>query len=248
MLGCIQPMSSPMMNRMLGFCCWAVATPANSGMATRMATTVHIWSLATTALVFIHSLLSWPSLFRAFDMARPSSLQAGGRYPALLHPHEHHRKGLLQSRLEIDPLELVTLRLIVQRVRAAGVAGGAQLDEHLRRRAVAGGFGPGDVNRPGIAIHRLDLPVGIDVSDVEDVATIGPEPAAAQRLKAGGGCDGSRHTLVPQNSRGRQGRARAAQRSTAKQGNCNEDPHRQYHCYGEDRYASCAWLGGTCAA
>src|SRR5262247_298984 len=112
MLGCIQPISSPMMNRMLGFCCWAVATPANSGMAARMATTVHIWSLAITALVFIHSFLSCPAWCRAFDIARPSSLQAGGRYPALLHPHEHHRKALLQSRLEIDPLKLVTLWLI----------------------------------------------------------------------------------------------------------------------------------------
>src|SRR5215471_18538972 len=248
MLGCIQPMSSPMMNRMLGFCCWAVATPANSGMAARMATMVHIRSLAPTALVFIHSLLSCPAWCRAFDMARPSSLQARGRYPALLHPYEHHCKGLLQNRLEIDPLELVTLWLIAQRIRAAGIAGGAQLDEHLRRRAVAGGFGPGDVNRPGIAIHRLDLPVGIDVSDVEDVATIGPEPAATQRLQAGGSCGGSRHPLIPQNSRGRQGRARAAQRSTAKQGNCNEDPHRQHDRHGEDRYTSCAWLGGTCAA
>ena len=180
-------------------------------------------------------------------MARPSSLQAGGRYPALLHPHEHHRKALLQRRLEIDPLELVTLWLIAQRVRAAGVAGSAELDEHLRRRAVAAGFGPGDVNRPGIELHRLDLPVGIDVSDVEDVATIGPEPAAAQRLQAGGSRDGSRHPLASQPRRGRQGRARAAQRSTAKQGNCNEDPHRQHHCYGEDRYALCTWLGGTCA-
>src|SRR5262245_13465140 len=173
-----------MMNRILGFCCWAVATPANSGMATRMATTVHIRSLATTALVFIHSLLSCPAWCRAFAMARPSSLQAGGRHPALLHPHEHHRKALLQRRLEIDPLELVTLWLIAQRVRAAGVAGSAQLDEHLWRHAVAAGFGPGDVNRPGIEIHRLDLPVGIDVADVEDVATIGPQPAAAQRLQA----------------------------------------------------------------
>src|SRR4029450_9471865 len=119
-------------------------------------------------------------------MARPSSLQAGGRYPALLHPHEHHRKALLQGRLEIDPLELVTLWLIAQRVCAAGVAGAAELDEHLQRCAVASGFGPGDVNRPGIEIPRLDLPAGIDVSDIEDVAPIGPEPAAAQRLKAGG--------------------------------------------------------------
>src|SRR5215470_247513 len=102
MLGCIQPMSSPMMNRILGFCCWAVATPATSGMATRMATTVHIRSLATTALVFIHAPLSCPSLFRAFDIVRPSSLQAGGRLPALLHPHEYHRKRLLQSSLVID--------------------------------------------------------------------------------------------------------------------------------------------------
>src|SRR5262250_300693 len=121
-------------------------------------------------------------------MARPSSLQAGGRYPALLHPDEHHLEALLQRRVETDPFELVTLWLIAQRVRATGVTRGAQLDEHLRRRAITGGFGPGDVNRPGIAIHRLDLPVGIDVSDVEDVATIGPEPAAAQRLKAGGSC------------------------------------------------------------
>src|SRR5262245_32860041 len=145
---------------MLGFFCWAVATPANSGMAARMATTVHIRSLATTARVFIHSLLSCPAWCRAFDMARPSSSQAGGRYPALLHPHEHHRKRLLQRRLEIDPLELVTLRLIAQRVRATGVAGSAELNEHLRRRAVAGGFGPGDVNRPGSEIHCLDLPIG----------------------------------------------------------------------------------------
>src|SRR5215831_1328330 len=101
-------------------------------MAARTATTVHIRSIATTALVFIHALLSCPSLFRAFDIARPSSLQAGGRYPALLHPHEHHRKRLLQSRLEIDPLELVTLWLIAQRICAARVAGSAQLDEHLR--------------------------------------------------------------------------------------------------------------------
>src|SRR5262245_4593814 len=121
MLGCIQQISSPMMKRMLGFCCWAVATPANSGMATRMAITVYIRSLAPTALVFIHFLLSCPAWCRAFDMARPSSLQAGGRYPALLHPHEYHRKALLQRRLEIDPLELVTLWLIAQRIRAPGV-------------------------------------------------------------------------------------------------------------------------------
>src|SRR4029450_6779927 len=154
MLACIQPMSSPMMNRILGFCCWAVATPANSGMAARTATTVHIRSIATTTLVFIHYLLSCPAWCRDFDIARPSSLQAGGRYPALLHPHEHHRKALLQSRLEIDPLELVTLGLIAQRVCATGVAGAAELDEHLRRRAVASGFGPGDVNRPGIETDR----------------------------------------------------------------------------------------------
>src|SRR5215475_10166203 len=155
-------------------------------MAARTATTVHIRSIATTALVFIHGLLSCPAWCRAFDIARPSSLQAGGHYPALLHPHEHHRKALLQRRLEIDPLELVTLWLIAQRVRATGVAGGAELDEHLRRCAVAAGFGPGDVNRPGIAIHRLDLAVGIDISDIEEVATIGPQPAAAQRLQADG--------------------------------------------------------------
>src|SRR5262245_38371060 len=195
-------------------------------MAARTVTTVHIRSLATTALVFIHSLLSCPAWCRAFDMARPSSLQAGGRYPALLHPHEHHRKALLQSRLEIDPLKLVTLWLIAQRVRAPGVARSAELDEHLRRRAVAAGFGPGDVNRPGIEIHRRYLPVGIDVSDIEDVATIGPEPAAAQRLRAGRSRDGSRHPLAFQHRRGRLGRARAAQRSTAKKGNCNKDPHR----------------------
>src|SRR5215510_13476346 len=102
-------------------------------MAARTVTTVHIRSIASTTRVFVHSLLSCPAWCRAFDMARPSSLQAGGRYPALLHPHEHHRKALLQSRLEIDPLELITLWLIAQRVRAAGVAGGAELDEHLRR-------------------------------------------------------------------------------------------------------------------
>src|SRR5215510_15367992 len=116
MLGCIQPMSSPMMNRILGFCCWAVATPANSGMAARMATTVHIRSLATTALVFIHGLLSCPAWCRAFDMARPSSLQAGGRYPALLHPHEHHAKALLKSSLVIDAFELITRRVVRQRI------------------------------------------------------------------------------------------------------------------------------------
>src|SRR5215472_5762220 len=122
MLGCIQPISSPMMNRMLGFCCWAVATPASSGMTARTATTVHIRSLAPTALVFIHSLLSLgPFLFRAFDMARPSSLQAGGRYPALLHPHEHHRKRLLQSSLVIDACELITRRVVRQRRGGAGI-------------------------------------------------------------------------------------------------------------------------------
>src|SRR4029450_4183070 len=82
MLGCIQPMSSPMMNKILGFC-WAVATPANSGMAARTATTVHIRSIATTALVFIHYLLSLdphyegPSTSRALVLCR-----RGGAIPA----------------------------------------------------------------------------------------------------------------------------------------------------------------------
>src|SRR5262245_37525818 len=131
MPGCIQPMSSPMMNMILGFCCWAVATPANSGMATRMATTVHIRSLATTALVFIHSLLSCPAWCRAFDMARPSSLQAGGRYPALLHPHEHYSKALLQGRLVIDALELIARRVIPQRIGGARIIHVAQFKKDL---------------------------------------------------------------------------------------------------------------------
>src|SRR5262245_27082434 len=81
MLGCIQPMSSPMMNRILGFCCWAVATPANSGMAARTATTVHIRSLATTALLFIHGLLSCPAWCRAFDIARLVLCRREGAIP-----------------------------------------------------------------------------------------------------------------------------------------------------------------------
>ena len=63
-------------------------------------------------------------LCTAFDIARPGSLQAGGRSPVLLHPHEHHLKALLQGGLEIAPLQLVTLWLIVQRVGAPGVAWG----------------------------------------------------------------------------------------------------------------------------
>src|SRR5262245_45874281 len=66
-----QPMSSPMMTRMLGRCCWAVATPANSGTAARTATTVHIRNIATTALVFIHPLLSLDP-----HCAGPSTLRA----------------------------------------------------------------------------------------------------------------------------------------------------------------------------
>ena len=50
----------------------------------------------------------------------------------------------------------------------------------------------------GIEIHRLHLAAGIDIPDVEDVAAVGPEPAAAQRPKARGGRDGGRRRLAPQ--------------------------------------------------
>src|SRR5215472_5486981 len=43
MAGCIQPMSSPMMNMMLGFCC------AAAGLA---ATATHVVSVMTTAMTF----------------------------------------------------------------------------------------------------------------------------------------------------------------------------------------------------
>ena len=68
----------------------------------------------------LSSLVVWARLVPS----RPGSLQAGGRSPVLLHPHEHHLKALLQGGLEIAPLQLVTLWLIVQRVGATGVAWG----------------------------------------------------------------------------------------------------------------------------
>src|SRR6476660_9604179 len=42
MLGCIQPMSSPMMNRMLGFFSWATAGAADPSAATVRTATVAI--------------------------------------------------------------------------------------------------------------------------------------------------------------------------------------------------------------
>src|SRR5215510_723288 len=129
-------MSSPMMNRILGFCCWAVAIPANSGMAARMATTVHIRSLATTALVFIHSLLSCPAWCRAFDIGRPSSLQAGGRYPALLHPHERYIKALLEGGLVIDALELIARPVVPQRISGPGIMHVTQFKKNLHGSAL----------------------------------------------------------------------------------------------------------------
>jgi hypothetical protein len=84
---------------------------------------IEVYGLALS-LSTRYSLLS-SGLCTAFDIARPGSLQAGGRDPVLLHPHEHHCKALLQGGVEIAPRKLVTLRLIVQRVGATGVAGGA---------------------------------------------------------------------------------------------------------------------------
>src|SRR5215470_1672819 len=63
-----------------------------------------------------------------------------------LHPHEIHIEPLLESCLKIASLELVPLRIVGKRVGAAGVIRSAQLDENIQLRAVARGFGLGDVN------------------------------------------------------------------------------------------------------
>ena len=66
-----------------------------------------------------------------YDIARPSSLQAGGRYPVLLHPHEHHLKALLEGGLVIDAFELITRRVVPQRIGGAGIVYVAQFKKDL---------------------------------------------------------------------------------------------------------------------
>ena len=166
---------------------------------------------------------------------------------ALRHPHEDHIEALLQGRLEINAGELVAPRIIGQRVAAAGVARGEELDEHSQRRAIACGFSAGDGDRLGIEIRRIDLTAGIDVPDVEDIAAVGSEPAAAQRSKARLGRIGRRCWRNPWCRRGRQGRAYASRLSSAKQAEGGDDPHCQYKSHSEDRYALHARLGGRCA-
>lgn len=78
--------------------------------------------------------------------------------PSLLHPHELHVEVLLLYRLKIDSLGLVLLRIVRQRVCAAGVNRNAQLDENLQRRAIARGYGFNDVDRLGVEVDASILP------------------------------------------------------------------------------------------
>jgi hypothetical protein len=54
---------------------------------------------------------------------------------SLLHPDEIHIEAPLLHRLKINAFELVQLRIVGQRVRAAGVIRSAQLDEDFSGRA-----------------------------------------------------------------------------------------------------------------
>lgn len=70
----------------------------------------------------------------------------------LLHPHELHIEALPQRRLKIGPVELVLLSIVNQGVGAAGIIRRAKLDQNIELRAIAHGFGLGDVDRAGIEI------------------------------------------------------------------------------------------------
>src|SRR5207344_1054035 len=56
-------------------------------------------------------------------------------------------------------------------------------DEDLHCRTVVCGFGFGDVDRLGVEIDRVDLAVGIDSLNLQNVTAVGPDPAAVQRVE-----------------------------------------------------------------
>ena len=61
---------------------------------------------------------------------------------------------------------MIVLLIVGHRVRTTGVIWGAQLDKDFQRRAVARGFGLGDVDGLGIEIYRVDFAAGIDRPDL----------------------------------------------------------------------------------
>ena len=102
------------------------------------------------------------------------------------HPHEDHLEPLLEGSLVVDSRELIGRRLVNQVIGAARIVHVAQLDEDLCRRTCLGGFGFGDVDRPGIGIGRVQLPAGFYAQDFQDVTAIGAQPFAFQPLSKPG--------------------------------------------------------------
>jgi hypothetical protein len=102
---------------------------------------------------------------------------------ALLHSAKDDVKGLTLDCLKIDPPKLVLLRVVRQRVRTARVIRRAQLNEDFHRRTITRGLGFGDVDRSGIEIRRVDRAAWIDGPDLQNIAAVGPKPAAIERLK-----------------------------------------------------------------
>jgi hypothetical protein len=154
---------------------------------------------------------------------------------SLRHPHEDDLEALPHGRLEIRAGELVALPIVGQRVCAAGIAGGAELDEDLHRRCVTCGFGPGDVDRPGIEIHRIDRAAGLGAADVQEVAAVRPKPAAVQPPKTGVCREGGRRRLRPLAGRepGKRARGPELPRAESDDGGGNRD--RQGERHGHDR-------------
>src|SRR5213594_3210932 len=101
----------------------------------------------------------------------------------LLHPEESDVEALLKRGLEIDALQGLSPGIVGHRVGGTRIPGVTQLDEHSSDLAFSGRFGPGNVDRVWIEVRGLDLPVLGDLFDLQDVASVGPDPSTLERLR-----------------------------------------------------------------
>jgi len=92
-------------------------------------------------------------------------------------------EALPLHRLEVDAVELVALRIVGQRIGAAGIVGRAELHEYPESGLVARGLGSADVDGSRVEVGGVHGAVGGDLADLQHVAAVGPEPAAFERLE-----------------------------------------------------------------
>src|SRR5215831_12553779 len=133
MLGCIQPMSSPMMKRMLGFACCCCCCAAAGRLTTILAATSAGRASHGFRITFMEDLLTFRLGIVLLRTRAALRLETGINHACLVHVRPLHILRLAPARLRVLPMRLCnapTYRRIACFALLRGLRGRLRAREH----------------------------------------------------------------------------------------------------------------------